>query len=423
MPNHFRLRFIFAALFLSGLAGLANQVLWQRGLKAFLGGSETLSAMLAVMVFMLGLGLGALGAGALCHRFRHPLRAFAWVELGLFVTNLVVAYLLHLDLRESVVGAQRLALSLGLPLRLVYACGAAAILLPPTLLMGATLPLAADAAQRQLRISRPSVLVYFFVVNTCGAAVGAFAAIAYGLPYLGQARTLVLAATCNLAAAALLSTMARATRLPEAIAAPAERRAAGRWSLRLGAWERLGFAFGFLALGYEMHLLRSMTLAHGPRPYTFALSTCSYLVLWSAGVLAAPYLAKRSAAAVTACGLLLAGLVASMPSLHGFDRSVMGSPLAVSAVLYTLPCPFFGLLYGVLVTRTAKAWGRDIGRFYGNSYFVDPRGSTVVEASEDQDELVVAELDLDIIEEVRRVWQFYRDRRPESYEDLTALLP
>ena len=37
--------------------------------------------------------------------------------------------------------------------------------------------------------------------------------------------------------------------------------------------------------------------------------------------------------------------------------------------------------------------------------------------------MVVAEMDLDMIEDVRRVWQFYRDRRPETYGDMTALLP
>ena len=65
----------------------------------------------------------------------------------------------------------------------------------------------------------------------------------------------------------------------------------------------------------------------------------------------------------------------------------------------------------------------NIGKFYGNSYFVDPRGQFLAEGSEDQDELVTAEMDLDMIEEVRRVWQFYRDRRPETYQDMTGLLP
>ncbi|MBA3817985.1 MAG: acyltransferase [Deltaproteobacteria bacterium] len=66
---------------------------------------------------------------------------------------------------------------------------------------------------------------------------------------------------------------------------------------------------------------------------------------------------------------------------------------------------------------TEAPW--NIGRFYGNSYFVDPRGQIVACGSEDKDELVVAELDLDLIEEVRRTWQFYRDRRPDAYGDLT----
>jgi N-carbamoylputrescine amidase len=64
-----------------------------------------------------------------------------------------------------------------------------------------------------------------------------------------------------------------------------------------------------------------------------------------------------------------------------------------------------------------------IGRFYGTSYFCDPRGQTLAEASTDKDEVVVAELDLDMIDEVRNAWQFYRDRRPETYEALTKLLP
>jgi beta-ureidopropionase len=64
-----------------------------------------------------------------------------------------------------------------------------------------------------------------------------------------------------------------------------------------------------------------------------------------------------------------------------------------------------------------------IGRFYGDSYFCDPRGQIVRAGSTDRDEVVVAELDLDLIEQVRATWQFYRDRRPETYGDMTKLLP
>ncbi|MBI4852212.1 MAG: acyltransferase [Acidobacteria bacterium] len=59
-----------------------------------------------------------------------------------------------------------------------------------------------------------------------------------------------------------------------------------------------------------------------------------------------------------------------------------------------------------------------IGEFYGQSYFCDPRGQFLAQATRDQDELVVAELDLDKIREVRNVWQFFRDRRPDSYGEL-----
>lgn len=65
---------------------------------------------------------------------------------------------------------------------------------------------------------------------------------------------------------------------------------------------------------------------------------------------------------------------------------------------------------------TEAPW--NIGKFYGTSYFVNPRGEFVAEGSEDNDELVVADLDLNVIDEVRNTWQFYRDRRPDAYDEL-----
>ena len=70
---------------------------------------------------------------------------------------------------------------------------------------------------------------------------------------------------------------------------------------------------------------------------------------------------------------------------------------------------------------TEAPW--NIGRFYGSSYICDPRGQFLAEAGEDNDELIFAECDLDMIEEVRRTWQFYRDRRPDSYGDMARELP
>jgi N-carbamoylputrescine amidase len=65
-----------------------------------------------------------------------------------------------------------------------------------------------------------------------------------------------------------------------------------------------------------------------------------------------------------------------------------------------------------------KPW--KMGEFYGKSYFCDPRGKIVAQAPRDKDALVVADLDFEMIDEVRATWQFFRDRRPESYDALVA---
>jgi N-carbamoylputrescine amidase len=73
------------------------------------------------------------------------------------------------------------------------------------------------------------------------------------------------------------------------------------------------------------------------------------------------------------------------------------------------------------INRVGHEQPWDIGEFYGQSYFCDPRGQFLATASRDKTELVTADLDFDKIREVRNTWQFYRDRRPETYEELTEL--
>ena len=59
--------------------------------------------------------------------------------------------------------------------------------------------------------------------------------------------------------------------------------------------------------------------------------------------------------------------------------------------------------------------------YYGSSYFVDPRGQMIGEqASDTEEEVIVRDLDLDLIDEVRKTWAFYRDRRPDAYDALVA---
>ena len=57
----------------------------------------------------------------------------------------------------------------------------------------------------------------------------------------------------------------------------------------------------------------------------------------------------------------------------------------------------------------------NMGEFYGQSYFCNPKGEILVQGSRDKDEVVVADLDLDMVKQIRNNWQFYRDRRPEMY--------
>ena len=98
----------------------------------------------------------------------------------------------------------------------------------------------------------------------------------------------------------------------------------------------------------------------------------------------------------------------------------------LSQYLWKLEQPAHAVANGYFIAAsnrvgTEAPW--NIGRFYGTSYFCDPRGSFLAVGSEDKDELVVAEMNLDMIEEVRRTWQFFRDRRPETYGDMVKLLP
>jgi len=93
----------------------------------------------------------------------------------------------------------------------------------------------------------------------------------------------------------------------------------------------------------------------------------------------------------------------------------------LSEYLWRLEQPAHAVANGYFVgaiNRVGHEQPWDIGEFYGQSYFCTPRGKMIVEGSRDKEELVVADLNLDEIEEVRQVWQFFRDRRPETYGKL-----
>jgi N-carbamoylputrescine amidase len=79
------------------------------------------------------------------------------------------------------------------------------------------------------------------------------------------------------------------------------------------------------------------------------------------------------------------------------------------------------MYYVGAINRPGKEAPWNIGEFYGTSYFANPRGQIIEEGPRSGDAVVVADLNLDLIREVRNVWQFYRDRRPETYESTVKL--
>ena len=95
----------------------------------------------------------------------------------------------------------------------------------------------------------------------------------------------------------------------------------------------------------------------------------------------------------------------------------------LSEYLWELEQPAHAVANGYFVgaiNRVGHEQPWNIGEFYGKSYFCNPRGQIIAQGSRNRDEVVVADLDLDEIREVRGIWQFYRDRRPDAYGDLTA---
>lgn len=95
----------------------------------------------------------------------------------------------------------------------------------------------------------------------------------------------------------------------------------------------------------------------------------------------------------------------------------------LSEYLWKLEQPAHAVANGYFVgainrVGTEAPW--NIGEFYGQSYFCDPRGQMLAVGTRDQDELIVADLDMDMIRDVRNTWQFFRDRRPDAYGAIVA---
>ncbi|MDX2108957.1 MAG: fused MFS/spermidine synthase [Verrucomicrobiota bacterium] len=205
--NGWKLLFVGSLLFiLSGALSLIYEIAWFRRLQLTLGVSAY--AIGAVVVaFMLGLALGSKWAGRVGFIRRHPLYAYALMELLIGVHAALFPYLIQLT-EQSYILLHPLVSDWGngavIALRFVLAL---AVLLPPTLLMGATLPTLSQALVRtnQDLASRTGLL---YALNTFGAVVGTFVAGFYLLEHYGIKGTLNIAMLGNLLVAGIAALLA-----------------------------------------------------------------------------------------------------------------------------------------------------------------------------------------------------------------------
>ncbi len=427
------------ALLFSGAAALVNQVAWQGSLKRFLAGSETISSMLVVLIFMAGLGAGSIVAARYAARLSNPLGALALVEGLLALVNLGVCLALRSDLTDSIYSLQLLAASSGVPYVSIFAATAGLILLVPCLLMGATIPLAGETCQRWLGLTNPRVLGLLFFVNTLGSVAGAAAASFYWIPRLGFTLTLGLGIGFNAVAAAALVALGLAwSRGSEHhyLGAGATESVVDRSKPSLGRLnprpaEILAFGLGFCSLGYEMILFRLFALELRPLPYTFAAVVAGFLLFWSLGAGASSRFNLSVGRALGWCALSLSlpllgfyywwaletGVLSSPPA---FWSSPTAAPYLAAVGCSFIPCLLFGYLFGKLASQVATTWGYDVGRLYASNTLGACLGIVAVTFIGYEMHVVLLLLAISLLLQTLRV--FWRRREPLQRSSAAARL-
>ncbi len=358
--------------------------MWLRLLILVFG--ATLFATSAILsTFMAGLAAGAYLGGRLMDRAErvHPLRAYGWIELGIAAYAAAVPWLLELwtpvyGLLWQAGAQERFVL-----FSVAKFAGAALVLLPPTMLMGASLPVLArqvtdDPAGIGARVGT------LYAANTFGAVAGTCLAGFFLLPHLGLQRslhvTLAVNAAVGLAALGLARRVAPAPGwgTPEARVAPPP----GRHDL-LARWGVVAFGLsGFVAMALEVAWTRGLALVFGSSVYAFSLMLVVFLVGLAAGsAFAAAWLRRAPVERARRCligALATAGLAAYATS---FVFEVLPRLFAQAyfawqpgptawwliqlglAGLVMLPAT---LAFGTVFPAVLQIYGRDLDRVSGS---------------------------------------------------------
>lgn len=288
-----RLTLITATLLflISGSAALVYQTAWQRLLVIFAGG-DIQAVTLIVTAFMLGLGGGSILGGWIADRqsTARNLLVFALVEAGIGMWGLGSEWLYHDIL------CQKLAALTGV--RLTGSIVLILLLLPPTLLMGMSLPLLARALTREAGQAAARI-GSLYGMNTLGAAAGALITTWYLLPQHGISGSITAAALMNFACALgilpLIPLMQREVEAPAEIPGPASPLSdTPLHHPRLRGFLALHAATGFLALGLEIVWFRVLGVMLKSTSFTFGTLLGIYLAGLGLGALAGVWKARRS---------------------------------------------------------------------------------------------------------------------------------
>ena len=301
-----RLSFLLVSLcfFLSGVAGLIYQMAWTQQFGLVFGTSE-LALATVLAAYMAGLALGAAGAGHWMDRVRRPVLVYAVLELGVGLSALAVppaisaASFLHVAL----LGGVELPLAGSFGSGLIYGVTSFAILLVPTALMGATLPLLARyAVQRETEIGSRIGLLY--TANTAGAAAGTLLAAFVLLPRIGLGQTVLVAVAVNVIVFGFAVLLARGFSPSQAAATAAttsrpegERVAGFDWILPLV------LVSGAVSFCWEILWTRLLTHLCGGSVYAFSTMLATFLIGLALGsVIAARLPSPRSSVCQTWLG-------------------------------------------------------------------------------------------------------------------------
>jgi predicted membrane-bound spermidine synthase len=320
---------------LSGASALVYQVAWQR-ILALHSGVGLYSVAMIVAAFMAGLGIGSHLGGRLSSRTGSvsALRLFALVELAIGGFGAASPFLYYDWLYPL---ASRLP-SPSLPGGLAHLVA----LLPPTLLMGMSLPLLVRAMLRDVGTAGRTI-GYLYGINMLGAALGAFAAPWLLIPRGGIPGAVTVAAAGNVLAglgALVLARTAGAAEAGPAVVPGAEPQ--GRVEHPFGLWLSLYALSGFVALSLEIVWFRLVDVAVKSTAFTFGTVLGTYLLGSAAGcLLAVPRVSRLRRPLATFLLCQCAILLVSGLSVVALTRLPPATPLYAWLVEYWGTYRFF----------------------------------------------------------------------------------